>query len=94
MSCNLFYLKRNDALSHNYQPAATREDLEEMQYCYDERAGIIEFDGGSPREEAEQLAAELMGFLNKEAFDYFIRVRLDEIEFKEATGKDLQETFL
>lgn len=81
-------------MSHNYLPAVTRADLIEMQYVYDERAGIIEFDGGSSREEAEQLAAEHLGFLNKEAFDFFIRVRLEEIEFKETTGIDLQEAFL
>lgn len=73
-----------------YLPSVTLEDLGEMQYVYDERAGIMEFDGGMERSEAEQGAAECLGFLNKEAFDYFIRVRREEIERNAALG--LEET--
>lgn len=73
----------------DYLPSLTLEDLDELQYRFDERAGIIEFDGGSPREEAEQLAADCLGYLNKEAFDYFIRVRREEIEYEQSTSKTL-----
>ena len=38
--------------------------------AYEERAAILEFDAGMPRQRAEQLAAEMMGLTPK----YFIEL--------------------
>ena len=40
-------------------------DADLIMDMYEERAAIIEYDGGFPREVAEQLAAEALGFESK-----------------------------
>lgn len=37
---------------------ATHLDAEDWQAAFDERAGVLEFDGGFPRHEAERLARD------------------------------------
>ena len=41
---------------------ASKEELEDLFYSYEERAAIMEYDGGLTRAEAEQEAAKCHGF--------------------------------
>jgi hypothetical protein len=58
------------------------EDWESLEYDWEERAAIREFDGGFSRYEAEQLAAQDLGFENKAAFKSHIQKMKAESEEK------------
>lgn len=62
----------------------TLADLEDLKYEYEERAGIMEFDGGMPREEAETEAAMIHGFINQAALYYYLSKKRDEIEYEQS----------
>ena len=53
------------------------EDLcgswEEVEFDFEERAAMLEYDQGYDRYEAEQLAAQRLGFSNKASFKLYIQ---------------------
>jgi hypothetical protein len=48
-------------------------DWELLEELFEERAAIIEYDGGKPRYEAEQLAAQFLGFENKANLKVYVQ---------------------
>ena len=52
---------------------------EDLDYVYEERAAILEYDAGYSRYEAEQLAAQMYGFKNKAS----IKTYIQELKAKE-----------
>lgn len=68
-------------MGYTYGPSDTLSDLKDLQYDYDERVAIMIFDGGVEESLAELIAANNRGFVSKEAFDYFIAKRREEIEY-------------
>ena len=65
----------------------TLSDIEDALGYYEERAAIMEFEGGMPRPMAELKAAESQGYLNQEALIFTLRKRKDEIEYEQNLEK-------
>lgn len=59
---------------------ATKEKMKEealdLDYAFEERAGILEYDAGYERYNAEQIAAQMYGFENKAA----LKKRVQELK--------------